>query len=290
MPPVVFRGSPLPDLINEAHSQWVFTHRGVFDIPATARITETVSEDYERLALLGEMALALVVMDNLYEACPLSRASDLTSKKTSIINNEKLAEWATEYRLHERIQAARAQEALIRSNTDVRASVFKAYVGAYWKQLIFIADRVDEAGGRLPGPYPNPVTIIRAWLDPLIEYEIRRAQDEDDELVESMRRASLNTSGSSPSTPRAGGRGAQPMPRSPPPKGGALALLNQKASQQKPPRDLTWHESDEGDAHAKIFKAELAVDGRIIAVGVEKSKKAARQVAASLAIETLGWN
>ncbi len=31
-----------------------------------------------RLALLGEMALALVVMDNLYEACPLSRANDLT--------------------------------------------------------------------------------------------------------------------------------------------------------------------------------------------------------------------
>lgn len=78
------------------------------------------------------------------------------TKKNSIINNEKLAEWATEYRLHERIQAARSQEALIRNNTDVRASVFKAYVGAYWKQLILEADRFDEALGRLPGPYPNP--------------------------------------------------------------------------------------------------------------------------------------
>jgi len=244
-----------------------------------------------RLALLGEMALALVVMDNLYEECPLSRANDLTSKKNSIINNEKLAEWAVEYRLHERIQAARAQEALIRCNTDVRASVFKAYVGAYWKQLITEADRFDEGNGRRAGPYPNPVTTIRSWLDPLIEYEIRRIQEEDDvELADMMRRASLGPSDSSPSTPRARARSTQPVPMATPPKAGALALLNERASQQRPPRAISWRESDEGDAHAKIFTAELEVDGNVIARGVEKSKKAARQVAASRAIEVLGWN
>jgi hypothetical protein len=216
-----------------------------------------------------------------------------------------------EYGLHERIQAARAQEALIRCNTDVRASVFKAYVGAYWRQLVQDADRFDEASGRLPGPYPNPVTTIREWLDRLVQYEIRRIQDEDDELEERMRRASLSPGGSAPSTPRAqrnGGR--QPTPMSPPPKGGALALLNEKASQQRPPMRLTWHERDEGEAHAKIFTAELegeircgsptrsvdlpywpyrVVDGRGLARGVEKSKKAAKQVAASQAIDILGW-
>ena len=232
------------------------------------------------------------------------------SKKSSIINNEKLAEWAVGYGLHERIQAARAQEALIRCNTDVRASVFKAYVGAYWKQLIFESDRFDNAGGRLPGPYPNPVTTLRLWLDPLIEYEIRRVQEEDDELEEMMRRASLSPRNSSPSTPRAGGRGARPTPMAQPPKGGALALLNEKASQQRPARVISWRERDEGDAHAKIFTAELegeircgpptgcvdllcwlrrVVDGRVIATGVEKSKKAAKQVAASQAIDILGW-
>lgn len=235
------------------------------------------------------------------------------TKKNSIINNEKLAEWAVEYRLHERIQAARAQEALIRCNTDVRASVFKAYVGAYWKQLVTEADRVDEATGRLPGPYPNPVTFLRTWLDPLIEYEIKRIKDEDEELADMMRRASLSPSGSSPSTPRATGsrgRSAPPMPRSPPPKGGALALLNERASQQRPPWFINWRESDEGEAHAKIFTAELegeipcgsparsvdllyrpyrAVDGQVIARGVEKSKKAAKQMAASQAVDILGW-
>jgi len=223
-----------------------------------------------------------------------------------------LAEWAVEYRLHERIQAARAQEALIRCNTDVRASVFKAYVGAYWKQLVLDADRFDEASGRLPGPYPNPVTTIREWLDPLIQYEIRRVQDEDDDVVEMMRRASLGPS-SPPSTPRAQrprARSTQPTPMSPPPKGGALALLNERASQQRPPTLITWHEREEGQAHAKIFTAELEgkircrsrtrrvnllywpyrlVDGNIIARGVEKSKKAAKQVAASQAIDILGW-
>ena len=47
----VFRGSPLPDIDNEAHLQWVFTHRGVFDIPANIRITDNVAEDYERYSL-----------------------------------------------------------------------------------------------------------------------------------------------------------------------------------------------------------------------------------------------
>ncbi len=62
MPPAIFRGCPLPDLTNEAHSQWVFTHRGVFDIPATARITETVSEDYERYSLISSLFLIACVV------------------------------------------------------------------------------------------------------------------------------------------------------------------------------------------------------------------------------------
>ena len=179
------------------------------------------------------------------------------SKKNSIVKNDKLAEWATEYKLHERIQAARAQEVLIRNSTDVRASVFKAYVGAYWKQLILAADHFDMANRPLPGPYPNPITAIHAWLDPLIEYEIKRFQDEDEDLRERMRRTTLSPGGSSPSTPRAGGQSAQPMPTSQPPKGGALALLNERASQQKPQKILIWHERDEGEAHAKTFTAEL---------------------------------
>ena len=165
--------------------------------------------------------------------------------------------WATEYGLHERIQAARAQEALIRNNPDVRASVFKAYVGAYWKQLVFEADRYDEGIGRLPGPYPNPMTSIHAWLDPLIEYEIRRIQEEDDDLLDRMRRANISPDTSSPSTPRARGGSAAPMPIPQPPRGGALALLNERASQQRPPTLLIWHESDQGNAHEKIFTAEL---------------------------------
>lgn len=107
------------------------------------------------------------------------------------------------------------------------------------------------------------VTSLHNWLDPLIEIEIRRIQEEDDVLIESMRRASLSPSGSSPSTPRAqraASRAAQPtqlMPMSPPPRGGALALLNERASQQRPPRTLTWHESDVGEAHARVFTASL---------------------------------
>lgn len=66
MPPAIFRGSPLPELTHESHSQWVFTHRGVFDIPATARITESVSEDYERYSSISSLFfIACVVVIHL---------------------------------------------------------------------------------------------------------------------------------------------------------------------------------------------------------------------------------
>jgi hypothetical protein len=39
--------------------------------------------------------------------------------------------------------------------------------------------------------------------------------------------------------------------------GGTLALLNQKASQRKPPAQLEWEESEEGKAHQRTFNVTL---------------------------------
>lgn len=50
MPPSVFRGVALPELINDEQHKWVFTHRSVVTIPSTVRITEAATEDYERWA------------------------------------------------------------------------------------------------------------------------------------------------------------------------------------------------------------------------------------------------
>lgn len=47
MPPV-FRGVPLPELTNDEHFKWVFTHRSIVTIPASVRVTEATTEDYER--------------------------------------------------------------------------------------------------------------------------------------------------------------------------------------------------------------------------------------------------
>lgn len=116
---------------------------------------------------------------------------------------------------------------LIRSKKDVRASVFKAYVGAYWKQCIVESDRYDA--GNIQGPYPNPVTALHSWLDELIEYEVIQLQGADD-LSERMENTGL---------------------------GGSLALLNEKASQRKPPAKIEWEESEEGQPHKKTFNATL---------------------------------
>ena len=50
MPPSVFRGVPLPELTNDEHFKWVFSHRSVMTIPASVRVTEATTEDYERWA------------------------------------------------------------------------------------------------------------------------------------------------------------------------------------------------------------------------------------------------
>ena len=48
MPPSVFRGMPLPELTNEEHFEWVFTHPSVANIPSSVRVADSTMEDYER--------------------------------------------------------------------------------------------------------------------------------------------------------------------------------------------------------------------------------------------------
>lgn len=105
------------------------------------------------------------------------------------------------------------------------ASVFKAYIGAYWKQCINESDRYD--GGNIQGPYPNPVTALHSWLDGLIQHEVVQLREIDD-LAQRTAQTSL---------------------------GGALALLNEKAQKSKPRIVLEWEESEEGKAHKKTFSA-----------------------------------
>jgi len=161
----------------------------------------------------------------------------------------------------------------------VRASVFKAYVGAYWKQCTALSDRYDN--GSIHGHCPNPVTTLRSWLDRLIEHEVIQLREAAD-LAESMGNTSL---------------------------GGSLALLNEKASKRKPPVELEWEESEEGSPHKKTFSVEVkgkhpqyllllietylvkiyAVGGQVVGRGVAYKKKAAKNEAAERGLEFLGW-
>ena len=109
----------------------------------------------------------------------------------------------------------------------MRASVFKAYIGAYWKQCIAESDSYDE--GNIQGLYPNPVTALHSWLDGLIEHEVIQLREASD-LSERVENTSL---------------------------GGSLALLNEKISQRKPPVKMEWEESEEGKPHKKTFNATL---------------------------------
>lgn len=109
----------------------------------------------------------------------------------------------------------------------MRASVFKAYIGAYWRQCIDESDSHDD--GSAQGPYPNPVTAMRFWLDDLIQHELLQLREVDD-LSERTGNVSL---------------------------GGSLALLNERAAQRRPPILLEWEESEEGSPHKRTFHAEV---------------------------------
>lgn len=188
------------------------------------------------------------------------------------MNEEIIASWAVGYGMHEKIIAQEAARITIQSSDNARASVFKAYIGAYEIQCSTAPPSYDH---RAPD---HPIKKVQEWLDPILKVEIDRLKELDEEqrqedirMAEQFARANLDNhdsrSGSSDGNGTPGARTRNTPPRtantapSPPnpSAGGPLGFLNQRADQLH--LVLVWDYDEDGEAHEKTFVAHCSTMG-----------------------------
>ena len=169
------------------------------------------------------------------------------------MNQDRLAGWADIFGLPGQLRAHYATELQVRQNLSTKVQVFQAYVGALFEQS------------------GNDIGVVEDWFGRVVETglkEILAMEEAADELPELFSTASIKDKGGPPplrgsssspnqSKPSQGGSPTSQRATSPlsvtPVKMGALALFNQRCSQEK--RMPSWESMQGGEAHAPIFRA-----------------------------------
>lgn len=99
--------------------------------------------DNERLALLGDAVLALVVAERLLEAAPEEPVGVLTPRRAALVSGENLARWAAALDLGAHLRLGRGEEQMGgRAKESVLATSLEAVVG-----VIYLEDGLDAARG-----------------------------------------------------------------------------------------------------------------------------------------------
>jgi ribonuclease-3 len=99
------------------------------------------SRDNERLALLGDAVLALVVAERLLAAAPDEPVGVLTPRRAALVSGENLARWATALDLGARLRLGRGEEQMEgRAKESVLATALEAVVG-----VIYLEGGLDAA-------------------------------------------------------------------------------------------------------------------------------------------------
>ena len=84
----------------------------------------------ERLALLGDAVLALVVAERLLAAAPAEPVGVLTPRRAALVSGENLARWATALDLGAHLRLGRGEEQMGgRAKESVLATALEAVVG-----------------------------------------------------------------------------------------------------------------------------------------------------------------
>jgi ribonuclease III len=84
----------------------------------------------ERLALLGDAVLALVVAERLLAAAPAEPVGVLTPRRAALVSGENLARWATAIDLGAHLRLGRGEEQMGgRAKESVLATALEAVVG-----------------------------------------------------------------------------------------------------------------------------------------------------------------
>jgi ribonuclease III len=104
------------------------------------------SPDNERLALLGDAVLALVVAERLLAAAPDEPVGVLTPRRAALVSGENLARWATALDLGAHLRLGRGEEQMGgRAKESVLATALEAVVGVIYLEAGLEAARATVA-------------------------------------------------------------------------------------------------------------------------------------------------
>jgi len=104
--------------------------------------------DHERLALLGDAALALVVTDYLIAADPAATVGILTPRRAELVAGACLAHWAAELEIGPLLRLGRGEDQSGgRARESILATTLEALLGAIYREAGLGA--VRDVVGRL---------------------------------------------------------------------------------------------------------------------------------------------
>lgn len=207
------------------------THRSyVNELSLTAPMA-----DNERLEFIGDAILSFVVSDVLYRRFPELQEGGLTKLRSVLVRREALARFATRLSLGDGVLVGRGEaESGGRQRLSLLCDTFEAIVGA-----IYLDQGLDAA---------------RAFLDPLLQEELQRAQDDRSLTRDPKSRLQEWSQAELGFTPR----------------------YRIVASQ--------------GPDHRKMFVAQVSLGGKPVGVGRGLSKQDSSQAAAAMALYRLSLN
>jgi ribonuclease-3 len=93
------------------------------------------SPDNERLALLGDAVLALVVAERLLADAPAEPVGRLTPRRAALVSGANLARWAAQLELGAHLRLGRGEEQMGgRAKESVLATALEAVVGVIYRE------------------------------------------------------------------------------------------------------------------------------------------------------------
>jgi len=102
--------------------------------------------DNERLALLGDAVLALVVAERLLAAAPEDAVGVLTPRRAALVSGENLARWAAAIELGAHLRLGRGEEQMGgRAKESVLATALEAVIGVIHREAGLDAARAAVA-------------------------------------------------------------------------------------------------------------------------------------------------
>ncbi|KAI0307675.1 hypothetical protein B0F90DRAFT_1621845 [Multifurca ochricompacta] len=133
---------PLPPVQSDA-ALAIFVHRSFKPSGSNDRFG-----DSERLALLGQRVLCMVVAEIFFEKRPMLEANDLEEELKNTLSDGSYDEWVTQYGLREKVACPQDLRAELKEAVETR-HLFDAYVGALYVERSY--------------------SVVKGWIGPLVD-------------------------------------------------------------------------------------------------------------------------